>query len=724
MNLTFGNNYTTIKFSVVDDRLFLQSIAFGGKNFIEYAKGMEHGRVFLVGGHYPDRLFNRYGGTSEKLQFVDFQEVKEENAKKLIVLEKNEKILVKTVYTLLKDSGTVSVYREVENISETEITLECVSPFTVKGIMLDEIEKAAQLEISCEKEQKTTDDPTAEISVNIRRLVCGKLPYFWKANNTWHSEADFQRLDLNAEGMLCRDKMRRCAKISVTSNGTQTTNRYLPLGLFEKEEYGYFFFEIEPTGSWSYEIEAGLNYEDENEVTLCVTGRTLCDNGWYKTLKTGERYQTEIVRFVGAKDVDGVLKEMTISRRQNLHLFPKKACDRVIYNVFNHNVYATPSEQKDEKILGYIGEYDIDDYVIDAGWFDNGSTHALGVWDENVVRYPNGVSKTKWGAKELGMEFGLWVELQSYGIFCANQQILPEYCLFHINGVRTVCNGRYQLNYAYQEVRDYADGIIKKIVERYDPTYIKIDYNQTQVATTDVMGESSTETLRRHCEGYLKWFREIQEKYPHIVFETCASGGLFMDTNIASIANVFSISDQWMYYNYPPIIANLSMAILPEQKGLWVIPVSRVSYPNTYDEEVIMNMINSFFGVMHLCSKMEVLNERQRALVKEGIIYYRSLANVRKTAIPVLPNGFCRYDDKTMSFGLKTDEKLYLSVYNLSEESQKAECDLSKYGVKSVELVFPKHAKNEYALNEGKFNCSLASLSARTFEFNIEQKKF
>lgn len=708
------NKYTSINFILVENRLLLRSILFGRKVFVEYETGMEHGRVFLIGKNYLNKLFNRYGANGEILRFVDIKEQEKDGYKEYIVIEKNETILVKTVYTLFNDSATFSVYREVENISEKEIILECVSPFTVKGIMVSEEEKYTL------SSEQMFGDPTAQIGARVARAKCERPPYLWTANNTWCSEADFQRRDLEIEGMLCRDKMKRCAKIAVSSNGTQTTNRYLPLGVLEKEGFGYLFFEIEPTGSWSYEIEAGLGDVDDHEIILAITGRTLCDNGWYKTLKPTECYETETVRVVGAQDIDGVLKEMTMVRRHILQSFKNKASDRVIYNIFQHNVFASPTEEKDAKILDYVKEYDIDDYVIDAGWFDNGSTLALGIWDENVGAYPSGVKEIKRKAKERGMQFGLWVELQSYGYFCENQQLLPEYCFFHVNGVRTVCIGRYQLNYAYPEVRAYADGIIKKLVDRYDPSYIKIDYNQTQVAITDEVGESSTETMRKHCEGYLKWYREIQEKYPNIVFETCASGGMFMDAHIASITNVFSVTDQGVYYNCPPIIGNLPLAVLPEQMGIWTIPVSRFEYPNAYDEEVIMNMVNAFFGTMHLCSKLDALNEEQKELIKEGIAYYRSLAEVRKIAVPVLPDGFCRYDAETLSFGIKTDDKLYLSVYNLGDKSKEVLINLQKYDVKTAELAYPKKAKNEYTLRDGEFTCNLSALSARTFEFLLK----
>lgn len=132
-----------------------------------------------------------------------------------------------------------------------------------------------------------------------------------------------------------------------------------------------------------------------------------------------------------------------------------------------------------------------------------------------------------------------------------------------------------------------------------------------------------------------------------------------------------------------------------------------------------MNMVNSAYGVMHLCSRIDRLTEKQKQLMLEGIAYYRSLAAIKENAIPVMPNGFSRCDDEIVFTGLRTEDKLYLSVYNLSQREKTIEQDLSKYGVKAVELTYPKQAKNNYELQAGAFRLELQPHTARSFEFEL-----
>lgn len=714
--ISFKNQRTEIKFDIVKEaekeRVYIKELLFDGKSFALYKKGIPHTHLYFLGTPYKGKMFNRYANFGEDLFFTAKKQNLFNDKKQLVIEERNDRVLVKTFYTLYENSAVLSVKKEVTNTCDEQLTIECFSSLTLKGIMGDDDEREIVVD-------KKINDETTEIGVKNNNLTeYHETPIFWKAHNTWCCEAVFEKFDLLNEGMRCKERVKRCGKISVVGNGSQTTNRYLPLGLFEKENYGYFLFEILPVGSWSYEIEAGSADYDDHEITLQLSGKTLSENGWFKTLKQNETYTTEEVRVIGGQDLDTIVSGLTDFRRNVKRHTESNVAGKVIYNVFQNNCWATPSEEQDKKWIPIVAESGSDYYVIDAGWFDDGDTHAIGIWDECSERYPSGLKKTADAIKANGMKIGLWVELQSVGVKCADKNLLPEYCFFHINGVRPVCNGRYQLNYSYKEVRDYADGIIKKIVERYDVGYIKIDYNQTQLGNECENG-SYVEGLAEHVRNYLKWFEDIQNKYPNVIFETCASGGLCMDSNVASKTTVFSASDQGIYYNYPQILANLPFAILPEQMGIWCVPVRISEYPHTTDEQVIFNVINILYGVIHLCSKIDVLTHNQKALLREGLAYYRSLAKVKIRAYPVFPKGFARCDDEIIFTGFKTDDRLYLSVYNMSGSDMVIEQDLSRYGVSDVKLTYPKKADNVYTLQNGKFKCEMKTITARAFEFRL-----
>ena len=113
-----------------------------------------------------------------------------------------------------------------------------------------------------------------------------------------------------------------------------------------------------------------------------------------------------------------------------------------------------------------------------------------------------------------------------------------------------------------------------------------------------------------------------------------------MDYETLSHFSIVSTSDQVRYRKYPYIAGNIASAVLPEQAAVWSYPIdswvggfeatSEWVNKNVSDEQIIMNMINSFLGRMHLASHLELLNEEKFALVREGVEYYNSIKEAKK----------------------------------------------------------------------------------------------
>ena len=688
MNIICRNASSALKLSVKEGVTFFCGFSADGKTFAVCEDSVFNSYVYLLGKGYRGKQFNRYCVRGEVLTYVCHEEKTLKNGKNLVVTERNDKIEVKTIFTLFDDSAVAEIKKQVKNISDKEITLECVSSLCFSVPLND-----------------------------------GKdFPVFYDPHNTWCCEFDYEKVNLGNGKFAPLKIADSSAKMSVSSNGTQTTNKYLPVGFLETKDCGFLAFEISPSGSWSYEIDSVCE-NGKKDFFVALTGKNYADNFWYKKLSSGEIYESDSVRLTGGEDIDAVIKNLTLYRRTVRSKFKTNAYESVIYNNFMHNTYDNPTEESDAVHSACAEKCGADYYVVDAGWHDarvNGisPTQAIGKWyTENVSNYPSGFIKTIDKIRSLGMKFGLWVELQSFGVYCDTPDLLSEDCFFHIDGVRPVCNNRYQLDFNNPKVRDYASEVIAALVKKYSPDYIKIDYNQTALGNDCDCG-SVTEGLRLHYKAYEAWFIKLQNEYPYMVFETCSSGGMRNSPDTGKISNVISVSDQNDYLVYPYIIANAAAAILPEQTGVWNIPVKLSDNPITNNEEIVMNCMNSFYGVMHLAGRLNNLNEQQATLLKEGVNYYRSLIKIKSVAIPVMPDGFVPYGAKEICFGLTTEEKLYLFIYNLSDNAKTIRRDLSEYGAVSATVAFPGYAKNAISFDKGILKIEMLAKSARVIELS------
>jgi alpha-galactosidase len=79
-------------------------------------------------------------------------------------------------------------------------------------------------------------------------------------------------------------------------------------------------------------------------------------------------------------------------------------------------------------------------------------------------------------AREKGMLFGLWVEIESVGSASNLRKEHPDWILTR-NGT-PVANGR-QLDFANPEVAAWAESEISKIITKYDLDLFRIDYNNS-----------------------------------------------------------------------------------------------------------------------------------------------------------------------------------------------------------------------------------------------------
>lgn len=218
---------------------------------------------------------------------------------------------------------------------------------------------------------------------------------------------------------------------------------------------------------------------------------------------------------------------------------------------------------------------------------------------------------------------------------------------------------------------------IRRMVEEYGAEYIKFDYNQDMGVGTDSASGGLGEGLEQSTAAFFSWADEMRSRFPHVLFETCASGGMRMDYETLKHFSIVSTSDQTDYLKYPYIAGNILSAVLPKQAAVWSYPVAGVPVmisraeaekwveENISEGQVVMNMVNAMLGRMHLASDLSLLSPRKFALVCEGISYYKKTAALKKSAVPVFPNGFASFGDLQVAAGYRFEDCVYFAVWNL-----------------------------------------------------------
>ena len=654
--------------------------------------------VQLAGGnHAVHGGAKQYMCSESDLKYIAYSEMSD----RLEIVQANSNISVSSIFKAYEDSKVIRGCLSVTNVTNKPITIEQASSIVFWGIG-----------------QNGTD--------SVNNL------FLHRFYNSHHIECQPIRLSFHDLGLF-NGNQRSFKCIRGINTGSWSTKEELPQAIIEDAESGKFFmFQIESNNSWFWEIG-----DESKQIYLNLGGPNTTFNQWAKTLKPNETFITPEVAIVTGNSINEVLGEMTKYRRQIVY---RSIIDKnlpSIYNEYMHLSWDNPNEERTKKVAPTVAELGIKYYVIDCGWHDeceyNEIYKYVGKWEPSQKRFPSGLTNTIAYIKSLGMKAGLWIEPEIIGYLC--QDMIDYYgddCFMYRNGEKVVQSNRIFLDFRKEKVRNYLSEVIDRMVG-YGVSYIKFDYNQDVGAGNERDSDSLGDGLVQNANAYFSWVREMMDKYPRVIFEACASGGQRMDYKTLSIHPLVSTSDQTDYLKYPYIAGNILSAVLPEQAAVWSYPVNALSFTEFdkegYDEvnarvsesQVIINMVNSLLGRIHLASAVHLLSKEKLALIKEGVEYYNSIVPAKKNGLPYMPWGFTEFYQPKVVSGFVSGKKIYLAVWKLGDDGE-FEIPIKEYNVVSAKMVYPIAKAQPIKVENNKISFTLTEdKTARFIEIEIEK---
>ena len=605
---------------------------------------------------------------------------------RLIIKQQSGRLATATYFEKYGDTNAVRVWTEVENISGEPVVLETVSALTLYGLGgRDEDEM-----------------------------------YYTRFHQNRYAECQPIRNSFEQLGFFAFGGPDGQTKISFGNKGNCSSREEIPQGIIENRTAGYcLMFQIESNHLWYYEISEYIK-----TYYLHLGGANFGACGWRKTLRPQEKYSTVAAAIAVGKDEEAVLAQITKYRR---HIARKCVSEQnlpAIFNEYMHLAWDNPYEENTKAYAPIVAKTGVEYYVIDCGWHTQSAEKEedpykvysyIGEWKESLARFPSGLKSLSRYLSSLGMKLGLWIAPEQVGINCAAVlSKLPDECFVQRDGKKLQMNLNYMLDYRREETRSHMSEVIRRMVEEYGAGYIKFDCTAGQYLGTDYASENYADGLEQCADAFASWVKEQITRFPEVVFEACAGGGMRLDYKWLSLFSLVSTSDQINYLKYPYLAGNLLSAVLPEQAAVWGYPVTEdCRSESVSDERIYMNMINSFLGRLHLASHLERLNDRQLTLVKEGVDFYKSLVEEKKRSVPKFPSGFNRYSHGEAVGGFETEEALYLAVWNLGGELHK---EIPLFNYKSAECVYPKANELKISYDKKKLTVDFTeSYQARFF---------
>lgn len=178
---------------------------------------------------------------------------------------------------------------------------------------------------------------------------------------------------------------------------------------------------------------------------------------------------------------------------------------------------------KEAKDLG------IELFVLDDGWFEgrNTDTTSLGDWRPDPVKLPHGLSALAKKINDLGLNFGLWIEPEMISKHSLLYKNHPDWVLGVPDRSLSVGRHQYVLDFSNPKVVDHIARQLENILDHTTISYIKWDMNRSMSEVYSSCHSSKEQGMvyHKYILGVYRLYERLIRKYPHILFESCASGG-------------------------------------------------------------------------------------------------------------------------------------------------------------------------------------------------------
>lgn len=391
-------------------------------------------------------------------------------------------------------------------------------------------------------------------------------------------------------------------------------------------------FSLVYSGSFSAEAE-----QNREKCTRIVMGLNPQAFRW--KLEPGKSFQTpECVGVYSSDGLNGLTEQLHHTFKDNLIRSEWKDKERPVllntweasYFWFNHDKIVDMA--KEAKKIG------AELVVLDDGWFGkkykrNWDRCGLGDWETNTGKLPKGLNGLADDVTKLDLKFGLWVEPEMVSPKSELYEKHPDWVISQPKRDKTQMRHQLVLDMSKKEVQDYVIDSMSKILDGANIEYIKWDMNRsmTEVGSNALPPDRQMETQHRYMQGLYRVLDTLTKKYPHVLWEGCASGGGRFDPGMLQYFPQIWTSDNTDPLDRLNIQAGTARVYPPIAMGAHVSKSPNPITKRKTDLEFRFDSAMSA-GNMGLELDPRKMSRQEKELAKEKIEFYKEVR-------PVIQNG-------------------------------------------------------------------------------------
>ncbi|MBE1499987.1 alpha-galactosidase [Amycolatopsis lexingtonensis] len=262
-------------------------------------------------------------------------------------------------------------------------------------------------------------------------------------------------------------------------------------------------------------------------------------------------------------------------------------------------------------------------FVVDDGWFTgrDDDTGGLGDWTPAEPTFGAFVD----AVRELGLEFGLWVEPEAVSPKSRLYAEHPDW-VYRIDGrPLTLIRNQLLLDLGLPAVVDFVKSILDALLTTYPISYLKWDMNRPPTERGRP-GSPTADLDAEHVAGYLSVLDHLRVCHPHVTVEACAGGGGRTDLATVARADVVWPSDNTGPLDRLAIQDGFLLMHAPHLMSSWVTDSPGVFDPRP--RSLRFRFVTAMAGVLGIGADLSRWTSSQNAEAAALIEVYKSIRDV------------------------------------------------------------------------------------------------
>jgi alpha-galactosidase len=277
---------------------------------------------------------------------------------------------------------------------------------------------------------------------------------------------------------------------------------------------------------------------------------------------------------------------------------------------------------KDAKDLG------VELFVLDDGWFGERNTDKAGLGDYRVnpKKLPQGMKAFADKIRKVGLDFGLWFEPEMVNEDSDLYRNHPEYAVKLPNRKAVLGRNQLVLDLCQKQVRDYIVEQVTAILDEAKISYVKWDMNRHIAEAFSSVLQNQGEFYHHYILGLYEVLTRIFVPRPHILLESCSSGGNRFDLGMLAFSPQIWSSDDTdpierlkiqtgLSYFYPQSTFGAHVSGAPHQQTLRETPLSTRFHVAS-------------FGCLGYELDLKYLTPEQRKDIADQIAFYKQYRRI------------------------------------------------------------------------------------------------